>query len=83
MYFHVGTAGRPTVFDFGTANGAGFLPGMVAHQVVRLAHERGGITKAASALISPPAAPRDSRTLATPRSKQPTEDPAAISTGIA
>ena len=48
-----------------------------------LAHERGGITKAASALISPPAAPRDSRTLATLRGKHPTEDPAAIATGKA
>ena len=43
-----------------------------------LAHERGGITKAASAVISPPAAPRDSRALAKLRSKYPTEDPAAI-----
>ena len=49
----------------------------------KLAHERGGITKAASALISPPAAPRDSRTLAMIRSKYPTEDPAAIPTGKA
>ena len=48
-----------------------------------LAHERGGITKAASALISPPAPPPDSRTLATLRSKHPTEDPAAIATGKA
>ena len=40
----------------------------------KLAHERGGITKAASALISPRAALRDSRTLATLRSKHPTED---------
>ena len=31
----------------------------------KLAHQRGGITKAASALIFPPAAPRDRRTLAT------------------
>ena len=44
----------------------------------KLAHETGGITKVASALIWPPAAPRDSRTLATLRSKHPTEDPAAI-----
>ena len=44
----------------------------------KLAHERGRITKAASALISPPVAPRDSRTLAKLRSKHPTEDPAAI-----
>ena len=36
-----------------------------------------------SALISPPAAPRDSRTLATLRGKHPTEDPAAIATGKA
>ena len=46
----------------------------------KLAHERGGITKAASALICPPAAPRDSRALATLRSKHPTEDPGAIAT---
>ena len=45
-------------------------------RATKLAHERGGITKAASALISPPGAPRDSRTLATLRSKHPTEDPA-------
>ena len=49
----------------------------------KLAHERGGITKAASALNSPPAAPRDSRTLAMLRSKCPTEDPAAIAAGKA
>ena len=47
----------------------------------KLGHQRGGITKAASALISPPAAPRDSRTLATLRGKHPPEDPAAIATG--
>ena len=46
----------------------------------RLAQEKGGITKVASALICPPAAPRGSRTLATLRSKHPTEDPAAIAT---
>ena len=44
----------------------------------KLSHERGGITKAASALIFPPAAPRDSRALPTLRSQYPTEDPAAI-----
>ena len=49
----------------------------------KLAHQRGGITKAANALISPPTAPRDSRTLATLRDKHPTEDPAAITTGKA
>ena len=49
----------------------------------KLAHQRGGITKAASALISPPAAPRDSRTLATLRGKHSTEDPVAIATGKA
>ena len=49
----------------------------------KLAHQRGGITKAASALISPPAAPRDSRTLATLRGRHPTGDPAAIATGKA
>ena len=49
----------------------------------KLAHQRGGITKAASALISSLAAPRDSRTLATLRGKHPTEDPAAVATGKA
>ena len=49
----------------------------------KLAHQRGGITEAASALISPPAASRDSRTLATLRDNHPTEDPAAIATGKA
>ena len=49
----------------------------------KLAHEGGDTTKAASALISPPAAPRDSRTLAALRSKHPTEDPAVIATGKA
>ena len=34
-------------------------------------------------MISPPAAPRDYRTLATLRSKHPTEDPTAIATGNA
>ena len=34
--FHVGTAGRSTVFGVGTANRAGSLPGMIARQVVRL-----------------------------------------------
>ena len=46
----------------------------------KLAHQRGGVTKAASALISPPTVPRDSRTMATLRGKHPTEDPAAIAT---
>ena len=49
----------------------------------KLAHERRCINKAPGALISPPAAPRDSRRLATLRSKHPTEDPAAIATGKA
>ena len=49
----------------------------------KLAHQRGGITKVANAMISPPAARRDSRTLATLRGKHPTEDPAAIATGKA
>ena len=48
-----------------------------------LEHESGGITEAAGALISPPSAPRDSRTLATLRSKHPTEDPAAVAIGKA
>ena len=47
----------------------------------KLAHERGGITKAAGALISPPAAPRDNRTLTTLQSKNLIEDPAANATG--
>ena len=34
--FHVGTVDRRTVFDSGTANRAGFLPGIVAGQVVLL-----------------------------------------------
>ena len=46
----------------------------------KLAHERSGINKAESALISPPAAPRDSRPLATLHSKHPTDDPAANAT---
>ena len=49
----------------------------------KLTHERGGIAKAASALIFPSTAPRDSRTLATLRSQHPTEDPAAVATGKA
>ena len=49
----------------------------------KLAHQRGGITKAASALVSPPTAPRDSRTLESLRDKHPTEDPAAIASGKA
>ena len=48
-----------------------------------LAHQRGGLTKAASALISPPAVPRDRRALAMLRDKPFTEDPAAIVTGKA
>ena len=47
----------------------------------KLAHERRGNHQAASALISPPAAPRDSRTLATLSSKHPTEGLTAIATG--
>ena len=46
----------------------------------KLAHERGGITKAASALISPPTARQDSKTLATLHNKHSTEDPTAIAT---
>ena len=49
----------------------------------KLADQRGDITKAASAVISPLAAPRDSRTLPTLRGKHPTEDPAASATGKA
>ena len=49
----------------------------------KLEHESGGITEAAGALVPPPAAPRDSRTLATLRSKHPTVDPAAIAIGKA
>ena len=32
--FHVDTVGTWTVFDYGTANGAGFLSGIVVRQVV-------------------------------------------------
>ena len=46
----------------------------------KLAHERGDITKTASVLISAPAAPRESRALATLRIKHPTENPATIAT---
>ena len=49
----------------------------------KLAHERGGIIKAAGTLISPSTAPRDKRTLETLRSKHPIEDHAAIATGKA
>ena len=49
----------------------------------KLTHERRSIIRAASALISPPAAPRDIKTPATLRSKHPTENPAAIATGKA
>ena len=49
----------------------------------KLAYERGDIIKAASALISPLAGPRDSRVLATLRGKDPAEDPVAIATGKA
>ena len=52
-------------------------------QASKLAHERGGIIKAEGALISPPAAPRDNKTLATLRNKPPTEDPAAFATSKA
>ena len=45
-----------------------------------LAHERGSTTKVASALISPPAAPRDRRTPPRLSSKHPIEDPAANAT---
>ena len=36
-------------------------------QAIKLAHETGGITKAAGALISPPTALRDNRTLSSKR----------------
>ena len=49
----------------------------------KLAHERGGITKAASALVSPPAAPQDAQTLAILRSKHSSEDFARIAAGKA
>ena len=50
-------------------------------RAIKLAHERGGITKAASA--SSAAAPRDTNTVETTRRKHPSEDPAAIATGKA
>ena len=49
----------------------------------KLAHERGGITKAVNVLTSPAAAPRDTNTVDTTRRKHPSEDPAAIATGKA
>ena len=49
----------------------------------KLAHEQGGVTKTASALVSPPAAPRDVQILATLRSKHPSEDFARIAAGKA
>ena len=49
----------------------------------KLAHERGGIVKASSALISPPTAPRGSRTLAMLRMTHSTDDPASVTTGKA
>ena len=58
-------------------------PGARRIRASKLVHQRGGTTKAASALVSPPAAPRDSRTLATLRGKHPAEDPAAIASGKA
>ena len=48
-------------------------------RVSKLAHERGGITEAAGALlISPPTSPRDHTVLVTLRIKYPTDDPAAM-----
>ena len=47
----------------------------------KLAYERGGTAKIAGALISPPAVPRDNRTLAMLRSKHPTKGPRVISKG--
>ena len=49
----------------------------------KLAHEREGITKAASALTSPAAAPRDTNTVETLLRKHPSEDPAVIANGKA
>ena len=49
----------------------------------KLAYKGGGITKAAVALIYPPAAPRNHRTLATLRREHPTKNPAAIASGKA
>ena len=47
----------------------------------KLAHERGGITKAASVLTSPAAAHGDTNTAEALRRKYPSEDPAAIVNG--
>lgn len=44
----------------------------------KLAHEHGGVTKAANALISPALVPRDAVTLELLRSEHPLEDQAAI-----
>ena len=57
-----------------------YAPGARRIRASKLAHERGGIIKAAGALISPPATPRNYRTLATLRSKHPTEDLTAVET---
>ena len=52
-------------------------------RVSKLAHARGCITKAAGALIFLPTAPQNYQTLATLRSKHPTEDVVAVVTGKA
>ena len=51
--------------------------------MIKLAHERGGIAKAAGAMISPPAPPRDHKVLVTLRIKYPTDDPPVIATSKA
>ena len=43
-------------------------------RATRLAHERGGITKAAMTLVSPPPSPRNEETLSILRNKHPHED---------
>ena len=50
-------------------------------RATKLAHERGGITKAANILTSPAPAPRDENTLNLLRSKHPLEDPDRIAEG--
>ncbi|CAN0053236.1 unnamed protein product, partial [Ectocarpus fasciculatus] len=49
-------------------------------RATRLAHERGGVTKAASALISPAPSPRNNVTLEHLRNLHPDEDPEDIAT---
>ena len=59
----------------------GDTPKALRIRASKLAYERGCTAKIAGALISPPAVPRDNRTLAMLRSKYPTKGPTVISKG--